>query len=321
MKAFKSYLKTGHSIKILWIITLGLSISACGPTIKQSPQKQLINDDKKEVLSAEPEAGKGTLFVIYTGVNGVLAKTKIDDKLIGQVDYGFIRLDLIPGNYSISSASGYRGNSFFAPITFKIEEGKTYYKLFGWQTRGNKTYTKVFDFNKRANELQYMPAHQPAKDASVLYPIDVNTSLDGCIGAKIISECHSLKNAEFFPLLQLADRAAVEELIAEDERQKAEMRALEESLPPSLRRDKYMLQLSTLLKEKNYKKALPVFEKLTALGLPLDPSFDYFRGESYLNVNKKTEALRYLYNYIRNQGSSAKYYKQALELINKAEGS
>lgn len=312
-----------HLLKISFILTMALAISACGPTIYKSPQKQIIGDERNSLITAKPPSGKATLFVVYEGVNETLSQVHINNQLIAKVDYGFVRLDLIPGEYSISRGFAGRNNrnDIYAPVTLKLEESKTYYKSFGWQKKGNKTYTKTFEFSKKINQLPYMPMHKSATDPANLYPLNIQTSLDGCLGTKKVSECLSLKNDKSYPLLKLADKNAVEAFIAEEERQQAEMRALEESLPPSLRRDKYMLQLSTLLKEKNYEKALPVFEKLTALGLPLDPSFDYFRGESYLNVNQKTEALKYLYNYIRNQGSSAKYYKQALELINKAEGS
>ena len=80
-----------------------------------------------------------------------------------------------------------------------------------------------------------------------------------------------------------------------------------------------MLQLTGLLKSKQFADSLPVFEKLATLKIPLDADFNYFRGEAYLRSGKAREALTVLYQYVSEQGTAARYYQQALTLINEAE--
>jgi hypothetical protein len=95
--------------------------------------------------------------------------------------------------------------------------------------------------------------------------------------------------------------------------------ALEASLPPSVRRDKYMVQLSQHLKQRDYQKALEIFPKLESLPVATDPSLKFFYGEALLETGKPGEALKKLYAYVTEQGSGAKHYARALALINQAE--
>lgn len=108
------------------------------------------------------------------------------------------------------------------------------------------------------------------------------------------------------------------ELLAEQQQQ-SKLAALEASLPATVRRDKYMIQLSTFLKEQDYQSALTVFPKLEQLPINKDPSLDFFYGEALLKTGNPTEALKKLYRYITQQGSGARHYTKALELINQAE--
>ena len=255
----------------------------------------------------------------------LLSQTRIEGELVARVDYGAVRLDLLPGDYSI--AGGYARyndrNENWVPTTFRVEEGKKYYNIFGWQKKSGKTHTQIFDFTDSKyggiRQLRTMPFYTPAVDTATLIPFSIREVYDDCLASEVVSSCQSLQEKSIYPYLASIDKEKTETILSNHARLEAEQRALEESLPPQLRRDKYMLQLTKFLKENNYEAALPVFEDLTNLGLPLDPSFNYFRGEALLKVNQKTEALKYLYDYVRNQGSSAKYYKQALELINEAE--
>lgn len=99
----------------------------------------------------------------------------------------------------------------------------------------------------------------------------------------------------------------------------ASLAAMEASLPPSVLRDKYMLQLSSHLKQQNYQQALEIFPKLEALPIATDPSLHFFYGETLLKTGQPRQALEKLYQYVNAQGSSATHYARALELINQAE--
>lgn len=101
--------------------------------------------------------------------------------------------------------------------------------------------------------------------------------------------------------------------------QKAKLEAFEASLPPEVRRDKYMVQLANHLKHQQYQQALEIFPKLEALPIATDPSLKFFYGEALLETGQPVEAMQKLYKYIEEQGSGATHYARALELINQAE--
>lgn len=299
----------------------GAILSGCMSMPYPSPQPRLADEARNQALAAPVPEGKGTLFVAFSGVNEYLNQVRIDGQLVAKVDYGAVRLDLFPGEYSISG--GYARHNDrdvnYPPVTFRIEAGKQYFQVFGSVRQGGKTRTKVYTLDGGMTALKRMPLMEPALDVSALVPASTRKLGDECLAERETKVCESVKAEPAYVNLKPSERQAVESILAENARRRAEMQAMEESLPPALRRDKYMLQLTRLLKDKEYLGSLPVFDKLASLGMPLDPSFDYFRGEAYLRVDRKTEALKYLYDYVRNQGPAAKYYKQALELINEAE--
>lgn len=93
------------------------------------------------------------------------------------------------------------------------------------------------------------------------------------------------------------------------------------SLPPDLMRDKLMIGIARLLRAGRYSDALPLFEQLDQLPLPLDPDFDYYWGQALGEAGQDEAALARLYRYIRKQGRSAGHYRAALALIGRLEDS
>ena len=96
-------------------------------------------------------------------------------------------------------------------------------------------------------------------------------------------------------------------------------RALEAALPKPVLRDKYMIALRDALAGQNYDKALPVFEKLQSLEMPLDPDFYYFYGEALHETGQQFEALDAISRYLRTQGAQAQFYQEALQLLNRIQ--
>ena len=124
-----------------------------------------------------------------------------------------------------------------------------------------------------------------------------------------------------FPSDILAEQQAAEAAAAAAEKKRQEAEAREASLPVSVRRDKYMILLSSALKQGDYEAALEIFPKLEKLDISKDPSLDFFYGEALLKTGNPTEAIEKLYRYVSEQGSGATHYARALELINSAESS
>ncbi len=102
-------------------------------------------------------------------------------------------------------------------------------------------------------------------------------------------------------------------------RQAERLAELERTLPPEILRDKYMVELSNLLKTQQYEAALPLFKKLTALPISTDPSLKFFYGEALLKTNQTAQGIDQLYQYINEQGRNATHYTTALTLISQAE--
>lgn len=115
---------------------------------------------------------------------------------------------------------------------------------------------------------------------------------------------------------QLEQNVAAEQA---EEARRQQLIAMEQALPASVRRDKYMVQLSQYLKQQDYPKALDIFPKLEALPIQSDPSLKFFYGEALLKTGQDEAAQRKLYEYISEQGAGATHYVRALELINAAE--
>lgn len=107
--------------------------------------------------------------------------------------------------------------------------------------------------------------------------------------------------------------------LAQEAARRQQLQALEASLPVDVRKDKYMVQLSTALKQSDYPTALEIFPKLEALPVETDPSLKYFYGEALLKTNQPELALSKLYEYVSEQGATATHYTKALDLINQAE--
>lgn len=90
-------------------------------------------------------------------------------------------------------------------------------------------------------------------------------------------------------------------------------------LPIEVRRDKYMLALTTHLKNERYHEAMKYFGWLERLNTKLSPSFNYFYGEALLKTGDPEGAITKLYAYITEIGSKGKFYTRALEMANEAE--
>ncbi len=119
----------------------------------------------------------------------------------------------------------------------------------------------------------------------------------------------------------LSARVASEKKRLSEEQREQQRLAAEASLPATVRRDKYMLQLSELLKTEQYQPALEIFPLIEALPVSTDPSLKFYYGEALYKTGEYSAAVRKLYEYILEQGRSARHYTRALEIVSQAEAS
>ncbi|MCB1704165.1 MAG: ankyrin repeat domain-containing protein [Halioglobus sp.] len=146
----------------------------------------------------------------------------------------------------------------------------------------------------------------------------INASWDQAVKLNTVAGYRHFVAAYPDTAYQQAAETKIAELTATEERQQ-HLENMEAQLPASVRRDKYMVQLSQALKTQQYQQALDIFPKLEALPIATDPSLKFFYGEALLKTNQPGPALEQLYQYINEQGSSATHYARALELMNQAE--
>lgn len=117
----------------------------------------------------------------------------------------------------------------------------------------------------------------------------------------------------------LRDQQIIAEKAKAAEQKQQQLEAFEAQLPPQVLRDKYMIRLSKYLKQQQHEEALVIFPKLEALPIDTDPSMKFFYGEALLKTKQPAAALQKLYEYVNEQGSGARHYTKALEMINSAE--
>jgi ankyrin repeat protein len=146
----------------------------------------------------------------------------------------------------------------------------------------------------------------------------INSSWDKAVAANTAAAYRNFIATYPDTAYQQAAETRIAELSAVEARQQ-HLETMEAQLPASVRRDKYMVQLSQALKAQQYQRALAIFPKLEALPIATDPSLKFFYGEALLKTNQPAAALEQLYQYINEQGSGATHYARALELMNQAE--
>ena len=156
--------------------------------------------------------------------------------------------------------------------------------------------------------------------SNVDMPEKQRTILSNCLVRKSYNDCEYAYSQ--IPLILIGDNSRENiRLILEQHKEDEARQKFEATLPKDVLRDKYMLALSDALSNKQFAKAIPVFKKLQAMGMPLDPDFYYFYGEALYETGNNAEALRIVSKYIRANGNQAQFYQDSLQLLNKIQAS
>jgi tetratricopeptide (TPR) repeat protein len=312
------------------IIATSIAISACAP-LSNNPSTKAASIEKSDALSRTPKEGYALLYLYRTDEfadSGVTASFRINDIRLGEIYDGFFSVDLIPGNHEI--------RSFIPPI----EEERFYANLPAAYAE-----RRLIELSAKAGEVVYVRYSAPpntlatANKNSALQEIQSldyyagdftvmneriitaeDKAWESCQQATTAAPCQQFlvnyPNSRFKPdTNNRINEFKQAEAIA---REKAKF-ARDSALPLEVRKDKYMVALTSKLSKQNYEQALPYFKQLDNLNIELSPTFNYFYGETLLKLGKPTEAIEKLYSYITTAGSSGKYYTKALELVNEAE--
>ncbi|PNU21010.1 hypothetical protein C2E25_04195 [Geothermobacter hydrogeniphilus] len=91
------------------------------------------------------------------------------------------------------------------------------------------------------------------------------------------------------------------------------------ALSPEIRFDMLKTKLTQQLKEQQYARALETIHEIRGLGIATPASLDYFEGKALFESGKKYEAYETLASYVESNGKNARYYRQAIAYLVKAE--
>lgn len=292
----------------------GLALSACATYAPDSLPEgaELIEQDPSVVFVSV----WASMLKDDTTLTVVLNDTKVAELEEEQV----VAFELIP----------HQSNSF----VFKSSNGESLNRTVSPGEPGSHLYWDVYNppLGSEVAELELSkvqasavfakyPEVKPIVATSDIsaYPDSLKAEANACLSGDEVRHCEQV-------LAKIPERlqapALTSKLLAMQEsqdRRKQAVVAMEASLPPEVLRDKYMVSLSTFLKEQRYQEALGVFAKLDGLNVDKDPSLDFFYGEALLKTGQPQAAMERLYRYIGEQGSGARHYSTALDLVNQAE--
>lgn len=289
-------------------------------------------------LNFSPVAGKAILY-LYVDKPIPLTGFRVSHHFLGEIMSGFYRIELNPGAYSVATTWLDPPNEIFYEFEIYAEEGRIYYLHYYSDTAEHtvkdarramqeirsavsKEFTmksaEVAQKQIRDLQLKKMFAHHFTNKEWKKEVPALLSSL--CQTKNIDAACVDL--AEKYPNHHYTNQATSRlNEIEKDATQKQFARKFKQDsgLPLDVRRDKYMVALATHLKNERYAEALEYFNYLERLNIKLDPSFNYFYGESLLRTGQSKLAINKFYAYIKENGSKGKYYTKALELVNEAE--
>ena len=91
-------------------------------------------------------------------------------------------------------------------------------------------------------------------------------------------------------------------------------------LPPEIERDRLMVQIADLFEAGNAAGALPLFDRLNSLPVPIDPAADFYWAQSLLANGDRQGAAIKLGRFLQTIDSSSPFYAPALRLMTRIEG-
>lgn len=312
----------------LLVTAITLLLGACTsippvPPDMPAPSREQAVADLEAVLAEPAPAGTAVLHVFDALATGsTMTRVFLNGSELGVSDAGVFRVTLLPGTHTL--AYELPGMIPRQSRTLELVDGEVAWVQVQFDFAAQNPYSvSVHEDARRALRAArstgrlYVPSRPPLAYA----PAPVQEASEQCFEEGSLDACAllaGLPDAALGAGFQ-ARRAQAAADIRQRLSAEAVARQREAQLPAAVRRDKYMVSLTTLLGEERYAEALPVFEQLASLDIPLDPAFDYFYGEALLRTGDAAGALERLYGYVGEQGSTADYYRDALVLINEAE--
>ena len=285
------------------------------PVLPKAQANALLNEEVSQV---------GVLATTFGGYESEPISIWLNDVAVGTQYRGRVRLPLMPGQYRLKTQL--EGNDAHE-LSFAVGSGQVVY----FENRGPWIWSPYEEVSGAEYRENYQNAHwsdqviiAPSRPRHEYLPDPERRLVDACLGQPSLASCEPVYETIPRVLLEADNREMVVSLVESQRRALAaeeRRRALEASLPKPVLMDKYMIALRDALATQDYRKALPIFERIEQLDMPLDPDFYYFYGEALHETGQQVRALEATGRYVRNQGSQARFYQEALQLLNRIQDS
>jgi len=268
---------------------------------------------------------------------------EVDGVRLSSAGTGFLWVPLYPGDYKL--LYGISSDKMHSR-DLRIEAGKTIYLNYGswvWSEYEEVSREQFVGITSRnAIEPLETPVH-------MLLPKDKRTLVETCLAQKAEGDCRqALAN---IPAALIDDRVKAKMEAALTKPAPAQRPALAETptptpatepttavsptrepvrtheaqlrasnLPPEIERDRLMVQITDLFKANNAVDALPLFERLNALPVPIDPTADFYWAQSLLANGDRVGASVKLTRFLETIDATSPFYAPSLRLMTKIEG-
>lgn len=282
-------------------------------------------------LLAQTAVGDATLTLLRQSrftAGAVHTGFWVDGQFVGAMKNGSMTLSLRPGAHRIEASNALPCDAMFAPgdcETNPFPHPKVTHDL--ELAPGATALLEVF----MATDpwISFRPHAQPPRWLASLDVVEpqvgrIDTARATAAETRALERCEATEERaaceaylDAYPQGVLADRAraVVDALDAQAERRRAMLAAI----PPEARRDALMLRIRDALGSDRPQDALPHFAELATLDVALDPDTDFFWGRTLIEAEQPAAGLEKLYRYLASRGRDAARYREALELMNRAE--
>lgn len=325
------------------------------PTYDPALQSPTVVEDFREVEAGTDLAEIGALVILFPASKYFQATHRLDGAHLATQTDGYLFLPLHPGEHVLDTRV--KGRSPHSRA-LRIRAGEALYLKPGDRFDSPFVETTREHFVALLDRLDLTDVRVPSQSPVERFlPAGLRQLIEGCSEATAATLC-ARALAEIPPQLvtnarrkTIADRvaAAAEPAVAvaapsapSPERRPAPAAAPERSpepapaasapaavadavprraliLAPELERDRLMLAVGDLFAAERAAEALPYFEQLDALPVPLDPAFDFYRAQAHLAVGDRDAARQLLTRFLARVDRDSAYYQPALRLMTRLE--
>ncbi len=306
------------------------------------PLSKTITNNVEEVVTAQSLDDAGALAIVVLGAQNFPLIYTLNDIPVATQYKGYIWLPLMPGTHKFHA----RQASFNFPTTqIAVKKGEITYMVIDNSWFGDTPYKLGSrpEFLKDLKDRPTRPDQVVLKNpVHAFLPANLKSLLDGCGPQSIETMCkRALKEIPEIlisenrraQILALMNSKPAASAVAKVEPQKIQPQspapapatqsakaAATWALPPAVRRDQLMVQISDLFNAGKPEAALPYFIKLDTLPVPIDATTEYYWAQALLASGDEQGAFKKLSRFVRKIETTSDYYQPAIRLLTKIKG-